>query len=317
MTGFLVPPVSLETVHTPLAQRLSARLDARQPLVFDGGIRGAMKQAGLPLDHPLGTASVLQSEAQLVTALHQRFCSAGVHVLRANTSETTPRALSRTGYGYRAAKLSSLAIDLAVSAVESSGRQVCVAGVLPPMEASDEKLRGEQLAHAQRLMAAGVDLIFVDPAHTLREAVAATAAAAQTGLPVIVTLAVSEAGTLSDGEGLETVCAALSGAGGRGFIAAPSDPAGEVRATVELSGLGRPWGVYCAPGTALSPTEYAERMLELSEEGATLLGGEDFATPDHVRTLIALVPGAERELRRPSIAPAGGLGALSNLPPRL
>jgi homocysteine S-methyltransferase len=304
-------------VHTPLAHRLSARLEARQPLVFDGGVRGVLTQAGVPLDHPLGTAGVLQSQAQILTAAHQRFCGAGVHVVRANTAETTPRALSRTGYGYRAAKLSSLAIDLAISAVEISGRQVCVAGVLPPMEASDERLRAEQLAHAQRLVAGGADLIFVDPVHTLREAVAATAAAAQTGLPVIVALGVSETGNLADGESLEAVCAALSGAGARGFIAAPNDPAGELRASVELSGLGRPWGVLCAAGSALSPTECAERALGLTEEGATLLGGEDFATSEHVRALISLVPGAERELRRPSIAPTGGKGALSNLPPRI
>jgi homocysteine S-methyltransferase len=307
----------LETVQTPLAQRLSARLEARQPVVLDGGMRGALAQSGFNLSQPLGSAAALQSDAHVVAAVHQRFCAAGVHIVRANTSETTPQALSRTGYGYRAAKLSSLAIDLAVSAVEGTGRQVCVAGVLPPMQGPDDKLRGEQVAHAQRLMAAGCDLIFIDAVHTLREAVAATAAAAQTGLPVIVTLAVTEAGNLSDGEALEVVCNALAGAGARGFMAAPSDPAGEVRATAELSNLGRPWGVLYAGGSLLSPTEYAERMLELSEEGATLLGGEDLETPDHVRALIGLVPGAEREFRRPSIAPHGSAGALSNLPPRL
>jgi S-methylmethionine-dependent homocysteine/selenocysteine methylase len=280
-------------------------------------MRGALAQAGFNLAQPLGSAAALQSDAQIVAAVHQRFCAAGVHIVRANTAETTPRALARTGYGYRAAKLSSLAIDLAVAAVEGSGRQVCVAGVLPPMQGPDEKLRGEQVAHAQRLMAGGCDLIFVDAVHTLREAVAATAAAAQTGLPVLVTLAVTEAGTLSDGEGLEVVCSALSGAGARGFIAAPSDPAGEVRATAELSNLGRPWGIWYAGTLQLSPNEYAERMLELSEEGATLLGGEDIESPEHVRALIGLVPGAERELRRPSIAPHGSAGALSNLPPRL
>jgi S-methylmethionine-dependent homocysteine/selenocysteine methylase len=306
----------LKTVQTPLAQRLSARLDARQPLVLDGGMRGGLAQAGFNLAQPLGSAAALQSDAQVVAAVHQRFCAAGVHLVRANTAETTPRALARTGYGYRAAKLSSLAIDLAVSAVEGSGRQVCVAGVLPPMQGSDEKLRGEQLAHAQRLMAAGCDLIFVDAVHTLREAVAATAAAAETGLPVLVTLAVTEAGSLSDGESLEAVCSALAGAGARGFIAAPGDPAGEVRATAELSNLGRPWGVFHAGG-ALSPTEYAERALELTEEGATLLGGEDIASPEHVRALISLVPGADREFRRPSVAPHGSANALSNLPPRI
>lgn len=280
-------------------------------------MRGGLAKAGINLTQPLGSAAALQSDAHVVAAVHQHFCAAGVHVVRANTAETTPRALARTGYGYRAAKLSSLAIDLAVSAVEGSGRQVCVAGVLPPMQGSDQKLHGEQVAHAQRLMAAGCDLIFIDAVHTLREAVAATAAAAQTGLPVLVTLAVTEAGSLSDGEGLEVVCSALAGAGARGFIAAPSDPAGEVRATAELSNLGRPWGVYYAGVSQLSPTEYAERALELTEEGATLMGGEDIATPDHVRALIGIVPGAEREFRRPSVAPHGSANALSNLPPRL
>lgn len=304
-------------MQTPLAQRLSARLDARQPIVFDGGIRGALAQTGFDLEQPLGSAAVLQNESHVVSTVHQGFCAAGVHVIRANTSETTPRALARTGYGYRAAKLSSLAIDLAISAVESSGRLVCVAGVLPPMDARDDRLRGEQLAHAQRLAAAGADLIYVDRVHTLREAVAATAAAAQTDLPVVVALGVAENGRLSDGESLDVVCSVLAGAGARGFIAIACDPAGEVRATVELSELGRAWGVCCVAGSALTPAEYAQRLLELSEEGASLLGGEDFVTPDHVRAVVGLVPGADRELRRPSVAPAGTRGALSNLPPRL
>ena len=307
----------LDTVQTPLAQRLGARLDAHQPIVLDGGMRGALAQAGFDVSQPLGTAAALSLAAHLVESIHQRFCAAGVHLVRANTSETTPKALARTGYGYRAAKLSSLAIDLAVSAVESSGRQVCVAGVLPPMQGSDERLRGEQVAHAQRLLSAGCDLIYVDAVHTLREAVAATAAASETGLPVIVAMAVNEAGNLASGESLDTVCSALAGAGARGFLAAPTDPAGELRATIELSGMGRPWGVFCAGRTALSPNEYAERVLALHEEGATLLGGESFAGPEHVRALVGLVPGAEREIRRQTMAPLGSTGALSNLPPRM
>jgi S-methylmethionine-dependent homocysteine/selenocysteine methylase len=276
-----------------------------------------LAQAGFDLTHPLGTAAALPAESLLIGAIHQRFCAAGVHLVRANTAETTPKALARAGYGYRAAKLSSLAIDLAVSAVEGSGRLVCVAGVLPPMQGSDERLRGEQVAHAQRLMAAGCDLIFIDTVYSLREAVAATAAAAQTDLPVIVAMAVTESGNLPDGESLDAVCNALAGAGARGFMAAPTDPAGELRATIELSGMGRPWGVLCAGRSAPSPNEYAERILALSEEGATLLGGEDFASPNHVRALVSVVPGAERELRRPSFAPHGGTSALSNLPPRM
>ena len=304
-------------MHTLGAQRFSARLDARLPVVIDGSVRGALLRAGADLEGPLGTAAVLSAECHVLSSIHQRFCAAGVHVVRANTAETTPRALSRSGYGYRSAKLSSLAIDTALSAVQASGRSIGVAGVQPPMDASDARLRGEQMAHAQRLMAAGADLIFVGPVRTLREAVAATAAAVQTQLPVVVELDVDDDGNLPDGEGLDVVCGALAGAGALGFLARPNGPSGEMRATVELSTLGRPWGVLYAGGREMTPTEYAERALGLAEEGATLFGGDDICTPEHLRALVGLLPGAERELRTSLLPGAGGVNSLSNLPPRM
>jgi S-methylmethionine-dependent homocysteine/selenocysteine methylase len=297
----------LDTVQTPAAQRFGARLESGLPIVLDGSVRGALTRAGVDLTQSLGTAAVLSGQTHVLSTIHQRYCAAGVHVLRTNTAGTTPNALARAGYGYRAAKLSSLAVDLASEAVEASGRMVCVAGVLPAMEGSDERLRGEQVAHAQRLVAAGADLLFIDAVHTLREAVAAVAAAAQTELPVLVGLRVGETGTLADGEALELVVQALAGAGARGFLAMPADPAGEVRATAELATLGRPWGVIYGGTRELSPSEYAERALELVQEGATLLGGEDVASPEHVRALVAQVPGADRELKRPSVNPSASL----------
>lgn len=304
-------------VQSIAAQRLCARLDSGAPLVLDGSILAALARAGVDVGDPMRSAGVLQGQTHVLSTVHQRYCGAGVHVIRTNTIDTTPQALSRAGYGYRAAKLSSLAVDLAVEAVESSGRLIAVAGALPPMEGSDERLRGEQVAHAQRLMAAGCDLIFIDAARTLREAVAATAAAAQTDLPVLVALHVGENGHLVDGEHLEVVCNALAGAGARGFMAVPEDPAGEVRATAELATIGRPWGVLYAGSRELSPTEYAERAVELAQEGALLLGGEPGATPEHIRELVSAVPNADRELKRPSVHPPGLRRAASNIPPRV
>ncbi len=301
------------------AQRLIARLEAGLPIVLDGAVSGALVRAGITIAEPMGTASVLSGQTHQLSAIHQRYCGAGVHVLRTNTTDTTPQALNRAGYGYRAAKLSSLAVDLATEAVESSGRVIAVAGVLPAMEGTDDRLRAEQVAHAQRLMAAGCDVIFVDAASTLREAVAATAAGAQTNLPVIVALRVSETGNLRDGESLEVVCGVLAGAGARGFLAMPDDPTGEIRATAELATQSRPWGVLHTGSAVLSPNAYAERAVELSQEGATLLGGEAGASPEHIRALVSAVPGAERELRRASVQPgsAGVARPVSNLPPRM
>jgi methionine synthase I (cobalamin-dependent) len=186
------------------------------------------------------------------------------------------------------------------------------------MKGSDAKLRGEQVAHAQRLAASGCDLIFVDAACSLREAVAATSAALHTELPVLVSMRVLENGRLPDGEDLEAVCGALSGAGAGGFIAIPSDPAGEMRAISALSNLGRPWGVWHGGPGDLPPRPFAERAEELVSEGATLLSGEDQATPEHLAALLERIPQAQRELRRASLYPgAGVLRGLTNLPPRV
>ncbi|MFT3922357.1 MAG: homocysteine S-methyltransferase family protein [Myxococcales bacterium] len=300
------------------AQGLLARLEAGTPVVLDGGIRGALRRSGFSIDEGMGTAGVLPGQSQLLATIHESFCAAGVHVLRTNTVQTTPEALQRVGYGYRAAKLTSLAVDVAREVAESSGRAVCVAGMLPPMKNTDARLRTEQAAHAQRLAASGCDLIIVDAACSLREAVAATSAALLTGLPVLVSMRVLETGSLPDGEGLEAVCDALAGAGAGGFIAIPSDPAGELRAISALSNLARPWGVWQGGPTPLSPTAYAERAVDLVGEGATLLSGEDAVTPEHVRTLLEQVPEAQRELRRASVYPGPVmLRGMTNLPPRV
>ncbi len=286
--------------------------------MFDGGVRGALRRSDIEVDSGLGTACVLGSKSHVLATIHDEFCASGAHIIRTNTAQTTPGALQRTGYGYRAAKLSSLAVDLAVEAVDKSTRPVCVAGVLPPMTGSDLMLRGEQMAHAQRLAASGCDLIFVDAARSLREAVAATSAALRTGLPVLVALRVLETAVLPDGEALEAVCSALAGAGAQGFIAVPSDPAGEMRAIAALSNQDRPWGVWSGGPGELSPAAYAQRAKELVTEGATLLSGEDQVTPEHLRALLEQVPAAQRELRRSSVFPGAGLlPGLTNLPPRV
>jgi homocysteine S-methyltransferase len=301
---------------------LFTRLEAGIPAVLDGGVRGALERVGFEVDGGLATAAVLGGQVQALTAIHQRFAAAGVHVLRTNTAQTTPDALQRAGYGYRSAKLSSLAVDSALEAVEASARALLVAGVMPAdfgaRGANDARLRSEQGAHAQRLAAAGCDLLFVERAGSLREAVAATVAALQTGLPVLVSLCVGESGRLLDGEPLDVVCGALAGAGARGFLAVPSEPVGEMRAVSVLAGLGRPWGVWHGGPGVLSPAAYARRAAELVAEGATLLSGEDMVTPEHVLALLDEVPAAQRELRRPSAFPmAVGLRGFSNLPPRV
>lgn len=273
---------------------------------MDGAIGGAFARDGVETGAPFGTATPLQGNFAAVGRAHTDFCMAGAHLIRCNTQETTPTALQRGGYGYRAAKLTSLAVDLATEAVEASQRPVAVCGMLPASvgDARDERVREEQVAHAQRLAASGCDLIMVHGASTLREAVAATAAGVQTELPVFVTLRVGAGAKLSDGESLEAVVGALAAAGARGFVGDPLDPPAEVSAIAELSSLGRPWGVLQALAADRNAEEYANQARSLVDDGALIVGGEDAAGPEHISALTHAIPGALREVMRASLRPS-------------
>jgi len=298
------------------AQRLAARLETDLPIVLDGGVRNALKRAGLDVNTPFGTAIAMQQGHQSVLIdIHRQFVQAGVHVLRTNTSDTTPDALQRAGYGYRAAKLSNRAVDAAMDVADASDRSVAVAGVLPsvlvdPGARADVRAREELLAHAQRLAAGGCDLLLVHGATTLRQAVAATAAASHTDLMVLVELHIGDDGNLAGGEPLNIVMEALAGAGARGFIAVTSTPAAELQALSFLSGQERAWGILRS-ACELDPEEYAARVSSFITHGARFVGGEPDATPNHIRALIRHVPLAAREVKRPSMLPSvppNGLG---------
>jgi len=79
-------------------------------------------------------------------------------------------------------------------------------------------------------------------------------------------------------------------------------PAAELSALSLLSAQHRTWGIVRAHCEA-HPDEDAARVASFIAHGARIVGGEPDATPDHVRALLATVPQAAHELRRPSVVP--------------
>src|SRR5262249_35986334 len=121
--------------------------------------------------------------------------------------------------------------------------------LVPPQEACVAEHREQ----AAMLAGAGVDLLFVETMNTIREAEAALAAAAATGLPVLLRLCPRRAHHLLSGEPLEAAVPRLIETGGaalRGVLLNCATPEVLEEAFPRFLGLGpgTPRGLYAHLG---------------------------------------------------------------------
>src|SRR5690606_9564410 len=152
--------------------------------------------------------------------LDHAYVAAGAEIVTADTCRTHRRSLAAAGLAARAAELTALAVRLARAAAgQAAGSRPCwIAGSIAPLEdcyrpdlvPDDEALAREHAAQAEALAAAGADLLLVETMNTVREAHAATRAAAATGLPVWTSFVCDGAGRLLSGEPLAAALDAVA-----------------------------------------------------------------------------------------------------------
>lgn len=205
-----------------LARRLAGE---GGPILLDGATGTELERAGLATGLPLWSTHALLEAPECVLAVHAAHLAAGAEIVTANTFRTQRRTLARAGLGDRDASLTRLAVELARRAVEAhseaAGRPAWVAGSLPPLEdcyrpervPGDAALGLEHGRQADLLGEAGVDLILVETMNCVREAIAAAAAAARTGLPFVVSFVAWEGSRLLSGEPLGDAARAVIDAG--------------------------------------------------------------------------------------------------------
>jgi homocysteine S-methyltransferase len=280
--------------------------------LLDGGMGQELLKRSANPAHPMWSAKVLLDEPEIVQAVHADYIAAGAEVITLNTYSATPERLQRDGKPEWFEALQARAIELAKAAVAESGRQVRIAGCLPPLQASyrpDLSPNFEDNRAAYRAIVAQqaphVDLIQCETMSSIAEATAACAAAIETGLPVWVGLSVSDdsSNTLRSGEPLIDALAALDGMGAQAILLNCSIP--------EAIGAGLPLvaatGVQCGayangftsikalqPGgtvdglvarTDLAPDTYADHVDGWIAAGATIVGGCCEVGPAHINEI--------------------------------
>jgi 5-methyltetrahydrofolate--homocysteine methyltransferase len=220
-------------------------------------------------------------------------------VLAALTGDTTPRALAEVGMEHRSAQLTSIAVELALNAVEDSPKPVAVAGVLgsdmvSPVAAT--RLHEELTEHSARLAAAGCELLIARGQGSRLNLMAAVVAAARTDL---LTWAVVEryGDVPKPGEDRELFDALKAAGASTVLFEVPSvalglRELGRTKDLLEEAGL-VPGVLLAASETALpgfpdvggSPDTWADHAMDLDLAGARVIGGGAGTTEEHLRAL--------------------------------
>lgn len=280
---------------------------ARGPVLLDGGLGSLFIAEGLAAGQ--APERWVVEQPQRVLAAHRAYAEAGAEVLHAVTFGGNRPKLRTAGLEPHFEAVNRDAVALCR---EAAGGSALVAGDLgptgelfPPMGTAEaEALEAAFAEQAALLAEAGVDLFHLETMYDLREALAALRGALRTGLPVLASMtferrkrgfftllgdrvepsldALAEAGAAAVGfncsvqsrDMLDLVRLARE-AVSCPLVAQPN--AGQPRVTTEGVVYDEDW------------ERFAADLLQMTREGATLVGGCCGTDPDFIRSVRALL----------------------------
>lgn len=284
----------------------------RKIALLDGGVGQELHRRSRRQSAPLWSAQVMIDEPELVETVHLEFIEAGAQVITVNSYSAMPHRLARAGRSGMFETLQNAALRAAQAARDRGGRDVLIAGCLPPLAASyrPDLTPSEDvcLADYRRIVAAQadrVDLFLCETLATVTEARTATLAARESGRTVWTALTVDDAdgSVLRSGEPVADGALAALDAGADAILVNCSIPEAVARALPALAGIGAPLGAYAngfvsvaalEPGGTvdvlearddLDPEAYARYALDWAAAGATVLGGCCEIGPAHIAEL--------------------------------
>ena len=298
--------------------------DLRLPertILLDGGMGRELRFRGVDVMTSIWSARALIDSPAVVREVHSDFIAAGADIITINSYGVVKSALAWAGIEDRFEELNLLACELAKKARDASGRDVLIAGSLPPLAGSyrpDRVGKFEEIEPLYReqaeILAPHVDLLLCETMSSASEGRAAAAAATRTGKPVWVCWTLHEdiSGRLRSGEDIIDAAGVLADLPLSGLLANCSAPESITRAMPQLAQTGMKYfGGYAntfqpipedwkieghkkTDGSLglredLDPETYAVHASDWLNAGATVVGGCCGTRPAHIARLKELL----------------------------
>jgi S-methylmethionine-dependent homocysteine/selenocysteine methylase len=293
----------------------------KRPLLLDGGMGRELRFRGVEILTTIWSANALVTAPEVVRDVHLDFINAGAEIITTNTYGVIRHELAREGIESRFEELNVLACELAHDARLASGREVRIAGSLPPLNGSyrpDRVWGFDVLAPLYReqvdAMSRYVDLFICETMSSGAEGYAAAYAACRSGKEVWVswTLHEDRSGRLRSGETIAEARAALRELPVSGFLVnccAPESITSAMRGLAALdceiiggyantfTPVPDDWTLDGSEPTSglielrddLQPDAYAEHAAAWLDGGATVVGGCCGTRPAHIKRLRELI----------------------------
>jgi len=292
--------------------------------LLDGGMGQELVHRAGNRPTALWSTQVMMEHPGLVQAVHGDYLAADATIATTNTYAIHRDRLAPAGIEDRFLALHRAAVAEAKAAVAASGRGR-IAGSIGPLVAS---YRPEvhpphaeavaKYAEVAGLLAPHVDLILCESVASLGHARAVLEGAQMAGVPVWLSVTVSDRdGTvLRSGEAVAEVARVARDAGAVAVLANCSPPEAMAAALEELGTAGLPFGAYAngftritedflkdrptvdalLPRRDLGPAAYARFALNWVAQGATIVGGCCEVGPAHIAELARALRAAGHNL---------------------
>ena len=297
-------------------------------LVGDGAIGTMLYAKGVGLDVNFEHLNLVRPE--LVLELHGEYVAAGARVIETNTFGANYTKLQAIGLDKKVREINLQGARLARRA--APGSDLFVAGSVGPLvrvKGEERELTADETLaifreQCQALAEGGVDLFILETFSEPEQVKAALAAAQETGLPVIASMAYLEGGRTAGGAEVEGITAELAADGaslvGVNCGAGPLEVLRTVRRMARVTEL--PLAAYPNSGFPeyldgryiyrATPEYFADMALEMAQAGANLIGGCCGTTPEHIRRIAEKLKGVRPPLRH--VAPRVEVGAEHRAP---
>ncbi|MCG2573532.1 homocysteine S-methyltransferase family protein [Acinetobacter sp. ME22] len=101
--------------------------------ILDGGVGRELARRGAPFRQPEWSALALWEAPEIVKDVHLDFIQSGAEVITTNNYAVVPFHIGQERFDAEVRQLVQVAVDQAKKAVQESGRDVKIAGCLPPL----------------------------------------------------------------------------------------------------------------------------------------------------------------------------------------